>query len=236
MLSLAYLFVSQSVIASEDNHLSASQPSLKLSQQLIAKEQLREDSPLEMLLNQEDTETVNRHLFYLMTSMKTPLATLTEDQQHLKKQRLTPSFLITDKQVKPIPIHHASFDKIRGKLPWPTTGSLIARFGNILSSSGQQAGVIIKTADYAPVRAIYPGKVIFSNWLRGFGILVIINHGKGYLSLYARNHLSTAKVGDTVKMGDIIATTGTRYGSQPPTLYFEIRQHGVAVNPMIWCR
>jgi septal ring factor EnvC (AmiA/AmiB activator) len=85
------------------------------------------------------------------------------------------------------------------------------------------------------VHAIYGGKIIFADWLRGFGLLIIINHGDGFMSLYARNHAIFAKVGDMVNPRDVIASIGNTGGYSTSSLYFEIRQNGLPVNPKLWC-
>lgn len=129
------------------------------------------------------------------------------------------------------------FNQLRGKLHWPVNGPFAARFGSSLEVGEQKlGGVLIKAKQGTPVQAIYEGKILFANWLRGFGLLIIVNHGNNYMSLYARNHTLNAKVGDTVKTGDIIATTGNSGGYDQSGLYFEIRQNGKTVNPATWCR
>lgn len=130
-----------------------------------------------------------------------------------------------------------SFSHLRYKLRWPVKGPITAHFGSQLDVGNQHLnGVIIKAQEGTPVRAIQAGKVVFSNWLRGFGMLVILNHSDNYMSLYARNQSIFVKVGDEVKTGDVIATTGSSGGFNKPGLYFEIRQNGQPINPSYWCR
>ena len=128
------------------------------------------------------------------------------------------------------------FPQLRGKLKWPVRGSIIGAYGSSLGVKDRfLSGVIIKSSNNTPVHSIYPGKVIFANWLRGFGLLVIVNHGNGYMSLYARNHALFSKVGDTVTPHDMIATIGNTGGFAGPSLYFEIRHNGIPVDPNLWC-
>jgi murein hydrolase activator len=124
--------------------------------------------------------------------------------------------------------HLQTFNQSRGKLEWPIEG----RPSTHLLGQG---GVLIKAPEGTPVHAIYGGKIIFADWLRGFGLLIIINHGDGYMSLYARNHAIFAKVGDQVKPRDVIASIGNTGGYSSSSLYFEIRQNGLPVNPKLWC-
>lgn len=129
------------------------------------------------------------------------------------------------------------FANLQGKLAWPTRGKLIASFGSPLSTEGQHlSGVIIQAPQGTPVKAISSGKVVFANWLRGFGLLVIIDHGNNYMSLYARNQALHAKVGEKVKPGDLIASLGNTGGYELSSLYFEIRKNGIPINPSFWCR
>lgn len=129
------------------------------------------------------------------------------------------------------------FSSLRLKLKWPVKGRVVTHFGSLLDVGNQRLnGVVIKAEEGTPVRAIHSGKVIFSNWLRGFGMLVILNHDDNFMSLYARNHSISVKVGDTVNTGDVIATTGSSGGFNNAGLYFEIRQNGMPLNPSKWCR
>jgi septal ring factor EnvC (AmiA/AmiB activator) len=127
-------------------------------------------------------------------------------------------------EVKDLPT--ATFKQVAGRLTWPIKGQ-------ITPTSSQ--GVIIKAPAGAPVKAIYAGRVIFASWLRGYGLLVIINHGDGYMSLYARNQAIYRKVGEIVRPGEIVATIGNSGGFSEPSLYFEIRRNGLAVDPHNWC-
>lgn len=129
-----------------------------------------------------------------------------------------------------------SFHALQGKLDWPIKGSITGRYGSSMEVGDQHlSGVIIKAAQGTPVKVIAEGKVIFASWLRGFGLLIIINHGNNFMSLYARNHALYAKNGDHVNRGDIIASIGNSGGFDNTALYFEIRHNGVPQNPGIWC-
>lgn len=129
------------------------------------------------------------------------------------------------------------FAQARGKLPWPVDGHLLARFG---SSRGDTRntwdGVLIQAAEGQQVRAIHPGRVVFADWLRGSGLLVILDHGDGYLSLYGHNQSLLAAAGDTIKAGQPIATVGNTGGQSQSALYFAIRKQGQATDPGQWCR
>lgn len=130
-----------------------------------------------------------------------------------------------------------SFAKLQGRLPWPVAGSITDHFGSSIDESNLQwSGVLISTPTNTPVHAIYPGRVIFADWLKGFGLLVIIDHGQDYMSLYGRNDALLVKTGDNITFGQIIAKAGSTGGYSKSGLYFEIRHQGDPVNPEQWCQ
>jgi len=129
-----------------------------------------------------------------------------------------------------------NFAKLRGRLSWPTKGKISERFGTqVAQSELRWEGVLIKAPDDQPVFAVADGKVIFARWLSGYGLLLIINHGNGYMTLYGRNSNLYKKVNDIVHRGDLIATVGETGGYTKPALYFAIRHNGKPINPTRWC-
>jgi septal ring factor EnvC (AmiA/AmiB activator) len=129
----------------------------------------------------------------------------------------------------------ASFLQMKGKLHWPVNSRKIAQYfhENIAEGRLQSTGIVIDDKMGAPVSAIFSGKVVFADWLNGFGLLTIIQHGD-YLTLYARNQSLYVKAGDIVRPGQLIATVGDSGGYHSPALYFEIRQKNIPLNPKIW--
>lgn len=130
------------------------------------------------------------------------------------------------------------FAEAKAKLPWPVRGGLLIQAFHAPIADGRlyTTGILIKTRAGTPVHAIYKGKVVFANWLRGFGLLTIIQHGKNFMTLYAHAQNLYVKVGDTVNPGEMIATVGNSGGFQQNALYFEIRHDGIALNPTPWLR
>ena len=130
------------------------------------------------------------------------------------------------------------FAKAKGKLPWPVDGRLVARFGSPRAgdSRAKWDGVLIGASAGSQVHAVHGGRVVFADWLRGAGLLVILDHGNGYLSLYGHNQSLLKDAGDIVKAGEAIATVGTSGGQDTPALYFAIRQQGRPSDPAQWCR
>jgi septal ring factor EnvC (AmiA/AmiB activator) len=127
-----------------------------------------------------------------------------------------------------------AFAKLRGKLAWPVAGRLAASFGQVRAGGVKWDGVLVSGAQGSPVRAIYHGRVVYADWLSGLGLLTIIDHGDGYLSLYGHNERLFKEVGERVTAGDTIATLGDTGGRANPALYFEIRKGGRPIDPKPW--
>lgn len=130
------------------------------------------------------------------------------------------------------------FASARGKLPWPVDGRLLARFGETRGDDTRAKwdGVMISASAGSQVHAVHGGRVVFADWLRGAGLLVILDHGNGYLSLYGHNQTLLKSAGDVVKAGESISTVGNSGGQDTPALYFAIRQQGRPSDPAQWCR
>ncbi|PJY95780.1 peptidase M23 [Pseudomonas donghuensis] len=131
-----------------------------------------------------------------------------------------------------------AFSAAQGKLPWPVNGRLLARFGETRGddSRAKWDGVMISASPGSQVRAVHGGRVVFADWLRGAGLLVILDHGNGYLSLYGHNQSLLKSAGDVVKAGEAISTVGNSGGQDSSGLYFAIRQQGRPSDPAQWCR
>jgi murein hydrolase activator len=129
-----------------------------------------------------------------------------------------------------------AFTRLRGKLAWPVSGRLVARFGEARAGGVRWDGVLVATERGAPVKAVCQGRVIYADWLPGLGLLAILDHGDGYLSLYGHNERLLKAVGAQVAAGDTIAAAGDSGGTPRPELYFEIRKGGKPVDPRPWFR
>ena len=127
-----------------------------------------------------------------------------------------------------------AFAKLRGKLAWPVSGKLVASYGQVRAGGMRWDGVLLAGAQGTPVRAVYHGRVVYADWLSGLGLLTIIDHGDGYLSLYGHNERLFKEVGERVTAGDTIATVGDSGGRSSPALYFEIRKAGKPIDPRPW--
>ncbi len=123
-----------------------------------------------------------------------------------------------------------------GALAWPVQGPLLARYGAERAVGLRWTGLLIGGDAGDPVYPVAAGQVVFADWLRGLGLLLIIDHGDGYLSLYGRNQALYFAVGDWVDPGDVIATVGNSGGRPETALYFELRSGGEPIDPLAWLR
>jgi septal ring factor EnvC (AmiA/AmiB activator) len=133
---------------------------------------------------------------------------------------------------------HGLFKSSKGKLGWPAKGRIKKWFGEIRQNTGgnlKWQGVVIEAQAGDEVYAIANGRVAFADWMRGYGLLLIIDHGEGYMSLYVYNQILYKSIGDWIEVGDLIARAGDSGGQETPGLYFEIRHDGKPLDPTAWC-
>jgi len=121
-----------------------------------------------------------------------------------------------------------------GGLGWPVAGSLLAGFNATMPDGRKSSGVLIGAPAGTPVQAVADGTVVFSEWMTGYGLIVIIDHGNGHMSLYAHNDALLREVGDRVSRGDAVASVGNSGGQGQPALYFELRRDGKPIDPSSW--
>ncbi|MEQ1529195.1 MAG: peptidoglycan DD-metalloendopeptidase family protein [Methylococcales bacterium] len=133
------------------------------------------------------------------------------------------------------PAQNKAFATLKGKLPWPARGRSMAKLGGNEETTVSD-GVLIDAKEGAEIRAVTGGKVAYAEWLKGYGLLMIINHGNGYMTLYAFNQSLYKKVGDVVDAGEVIASVGQSGGRTQSGLYFGIRKNGQPIDPIEWCR
>ncbi|UHQ21075.1 peptidoglycan DD-metalloendopeptidase family protein [Lysobacter sp. KIS68-7] len=123
-----------------------------------------------------------------------------------------------------------------GGLGWPVSGSLVAAYGGTLPDGRRSEGVLIAAAPGTTVKAVADGRVVFADWMNGYGLILIVDHGNGYMSLYAHNDALLRDAGDTVKRGDPLASVGNSGGQGRSALYFELRRNGQPVDPDAWLK
>ncbi|WP_079214175.1 murein hydrolase activator EnvC family protein [Ventosimonas gracilis] len=207
-------------------------------QQLV---KLREQrSALLASLNQQQSSRAARlkarqqqqtELSLVLKSLQIAIAQQAEAEARAReKARLLSHIPSGDTQNRP-------FAQTRGKLPWPVDGRLLARYGSPRSDDARIKwdGVLIGAAEGSTVRAIHPGQVVLADYLSGMGLMLIINHGSNYLSLYGHNQTLLKRVGDLVQVGEPVATVGKSGGQAEPALYFAIRHQKTPSDPASWC-
>jgi len=136
----------------------------------------------------------------------------------------------------PTPKDYQLFAQAKGNLSWPIKGKVQNRFATSSNVGLKWDGVMISAPPDTPVNVIHAGRVVFADWLSGYGLLMIVDHGGGYMSLYAHNAVLLKDVGAWIRSGDTIARSGNTGTEQLPGLYFEIRYQGQPVDPARWCR
>ncbi|MGB5329909.1 MAG: peptidoglycan DD-metalloendopeptidase family protein [Gammaproteobacteria bacterium] len=216
---------------------------------IIETEQLIQQARLDLEKNQQALNEQKKQLDQDLGKRKTIISSL--DKQ-LKKQggnlsRLEDEAAQLQNLIKSIEklfidapeseISRKSFAKLKGKLAWPLKGKLRKLFGRTKPQSDLRwQGVKIEAANGSHVMAVSHGRVAFSDWLRGLGNLIIIDHGNSYLSLYGHNESLFKTAGDWVEAGEVISSVGSSGGEQKAGLYFEIRKKGKPQNPTRWCK
>ncbi len=196
------------------------------NRQLLASRRLQE--------KKQQREQVVAKIGRELESQSDELQRLRLDERRLRKLLASLRELLAD-----IPLDaslHQPFGALKGKLKWPAPGRLTSRFGSRRGNSGLTwQGVMITAPEGTRVRAIAQGRVAFADWMRGFGLLLIVDHGDGYMSLYGHNQALYKEVGEWVDTGEMVATLGASGGQNRPGLYFELRHQGRPINPVRWC-
>lgn len=201
--------------------------------EILRQEQTAKKTELES--GQKDKHTILAKLNHDIDFKDNRVKQLSDDAQELEKflERLRQVLAdIPEQAGGQIP-----FKNFKGKLSWPAKGKLKEKFGQRRQQGKMKwNGVIINARQGQSVRAIYHGRVVFSDWMRGYGMLLILDHGNGFMSLYGHNQSLFRNVGDWISVGEEIASVGDSGGNADSGLYFEIRHKGKPVNPALWCK
>lgn len=225
-----------------DTELAKNQQALILRQQELETQQQRlaeVQQTRQQLLNQLRDEQLaqKRRLQHQQKEQQRLLRLLdTLETQLAARDQTTPASQIASRP--PMVDSNRPLSQAKGQLPWPLEGRLLAHYGTPRQGDRRSTwdGVLIAAPQGTTVHAVYAGRVVFADWLRGAGLLLIIDHGQGYLSLYGHNQSLLRSTGDSVKAGDPIATVGNSGGRTRTALYFAIRENGHPQNPSQWCR
>ncbi len=207
-------------LAAESDQLNSNRNSLMAEKSALSLTQARKREILKALVTQ-------------IRTTGSEISKLNQDRDRLEQllERLENSLADL-----PPPADASPFSEMRGVLTMPVAGKVTQRFGS-RRNAGKLTwdGIFIEAAEGEPVHAVHYGRVVFSDWLRGFGLLLIISHGEGYMSLYGHNQVLYRETGDWVTAGDMIATVGDSGGQNKTGLYFEIRIAGKPSDPQNWC-
>jgi len=218
--------------------------SLQLLNSLEQEKQTEKQQLAELASNkkqqQNELEQTKKQRKKILAKIKKDYQKNASQLTRLKKNEKQLKRLITtlQKAIQEFPLSENSgqpFHRLKGKLPWPVNGKITHSFGSA-RSGGKWNGVLLKAKEGSKIRAVAHGQVIFSDWFRGYGLLVIVKHDKKYMSLYAFNQSLYKEVGDWVDPGDILATVGNSGGRDKAGLYFEIRNKDKPINPKKWCK
>ena len=196
--------------------------------QSLEKEQTQQKISLEKN-KQQRQETVAQLNKQLLNS-KQKLAKLEEEEADLV------AALARIAQLSKQEVDLTGLSKLKHKLSWPVKGKINRSFGSRKQDYLKWKGVLMAAPLGRQVKTIHNGTVLFSDWLKGYGLVTVIDHGEGYMSLYGHNQALLKSVGERVETGEPIALVGQSGGQSQPALYFEIRHNGQAVNPKLWCR
>lgn len=194
----------------------------------------RQSSLAELEKTRRDREAVLAHLSRDIAGKHTRAAALEHDAARL--ERLIDS---VSRDLADIPaglLEDADFGRLQGRLPWPVPGHIVNRFG-AARADGQLTWEAVRIAapEGTPVHAIAYGRVAYAGWLPYYGLVLMIDHGDGYLTVYGHNEALYRQVGDWVRAGEMLATVGTSGGQTKPILYFQIRHRDHPLNPQHWC-
>jgi septal ring factor EnvC (AmiA/AmiB activator) len=213
-------------------------------QQLVAQidQQTRELQKLESDATQEiaGLQHARAERSVAMAALTKKLESGNQELGNLKREEQAVESLVADlaRMMQDFPTDPSqSFDRMRGKLPWPVLGRVSARYQAPRENSGgvRWNGVMIETERAAKVRAPFFGRVVYADWLQGLGLLMIIGHSGGYMTLYGHAEVLYKSVGDKVAPGDVIAGLSDTEGAKPQ-LYFEIREGRKTVDPKLWLK
>jgi septal ring factor EnvC (AmiA/AmiB activator) len=235
---LAYYRYFERARIGEIDHLLKDLEALAQVQQSIEQEtgqirqsrEAREEEARQLNAQRDERRQVLATLETNLKDQQSRLAALGKDEKGLLAllEKLRDIFADIPKQIAGA----EPFAQMRGRLSWPLKGT--ARTG--AGEEGDSHGVLIAAAEGGEVRAVSHGRVVFADWLRGYGLLLIVDHGDTYLSLYGCNETLLKDVGDWVDAGEVVATSGASGGRKTPGLYFELRHDGKPMDARAWLR
>lgn len=218
----------RTALANSEAALQQNKAKIQQQQQILLKQ--KKSLQAQLKKRQQSLQKLNRKI----ASEHDSIQRLKREQTQLEALLVGVEEALT--QIK-IPKALESFSSQKGKLPWPSAAGWRYQFGRSRGANKPRwQGFTLAAREGSPVRAIFNGRVVFADWFNGKGLLLILDHGDGYMSLYAHNQSLLVEPGEWVNTGEQIANVGRSGGSSKPGLYFEIRKSGKPVNPKLWCQ
>ena len=202
----------------------------KIKRQLMVIKASQQQKARQLAQQKTQQKKSNKNIARSISKQKKTLTELSISAQKLKQQIA----LLRKKQSLQISL--AGLKGYKGKLDWPIKGKVLHNFNSKRFNNVSWRGLVISANEGAKVKAVSAGKVVFADWLRGFGMVMIIDHGQGYMSLYGHNQTLLKVTGEKVRTGDVISLAGRSGGQLESGVYFEIRHKGKAVNPRSWLK
>lgn len=222
--------------------LDASLARLSVLEQQIS-ERVQDLSALraQQLEQQQALQATRAERRQLLTQLNEKVRDRSQEIERLKQdeERIARLVHALRVEIARAPLPEPQIDKPNSRARWrmPVQGRITARFGAPKQVGDLRwRGIFLATSEGQEVKAVTRGRVVYADWLRGFGLLLVVDHGSGIMTLYGHNQSLYKTVGDRVEAGETLAASGNTGGPEQPGLYFEIREHGEPRNPLDWCR
>ncbi len=216
---------------------------LEALQQQLKQQQAQWQHEQEQLVSEQEKLQQQRHQReFVLQALREKMRADKNQIQQLGKNRQRLNRLLKELQnlLDDLPDNlgqNTRFARLKGRLPAPVTGRLLHRFGSARGRQRQRwEGLVFAAAAGTPVKAVAYGRVAFADWLRGYGLLVVLDHGDGYMSLYGHNEAVLVEPGDWVQPGEEIALAGNSGSLEEPAVYFELRHDAKPINPSRWLK
>jgi septal ring factor EnvC (AmiA/AmiB activator) len=230
-----YQYLNQARVQQLDKIRQTADALAQVKQQLQNK--VSQQQELQNKLQQQQQELLNAKTSQL-ASVKKMKSFLTDQEQQLEYLKQNEQSLqSTLGKLKAAAIAAAKrldLPKTKGKLPWPVQGDILQGYGEKRLAGVSSRGILIAAAEGTKVKAVADGQVIYADWLKGYGWVIVLDHGNGIMSLYGHNQTLLKKPGESVQAAEAVALVGASGGQAQAGLYFEIRQKGTAINPITW--
>ncbi len=204
-------------------------------QALTIQQEKQQEQQAELVAEQQTLAGDRQSRATLIDQLDAETETKTAEFERLEKDRVRLEELLAELRRRATELDGTAFAAAKGSLPMPTQGRIRHAFGSARADGRLRwHGIDIAASEGTPVTAVYRGRVIFADWLRGFGLLTILDHGSEYMTLYGHADVLYKQVGDWVESGEVIAAAGNSGGKKDTGVYFEVRHKGQPKDPISW--